>query len=639
MAQHEKTYVICENLCLEEGMTKEEIESTFATQQTVSTLASGSPKGVYETAAALKSSNPATGVYIATGNGHIYSWTKNQSGDPVDLGVYQSTSFQNEFDALMNNINLAKGKLYGNKINAYAIDYRLSLNYTEKLGLLVGWDTTTFKPIIRQNESDLALGLINIDFEIPTSGKITFKRATAGNLQFFLYKENVHQHGRNVGGQPEGWDRIIGYQFNNDGTITLDCAKIRTAYQGGYNRCVAILDKNDRLFVSDEYQIELPDYLATRKIITLKTDGSGDFTSLRAATEYIENNPFAEGYELQVYPGTYNVLSDYTAEEINNAHFDGDATGFCGIIISDNVIVKGIGLKEDIIINGELDPETYDHDVRLQISTLHLIGNCKLENLTVKSNYLRYAIHDDFNANENKIHTIKNCNIINELSLEGVAGGVAYGMGTKSGFYIEFDDCLIYPILSFHNNINFTKSYEVNLNNCKIPHYISINDGNSSVDGYLTINNTITSYIKYTLGNGLTKQYTQIRGNAVLECPIVSNTNLIKYELGHVQEYKLNDNVSFFGKCVSRYTLNYCKRADYKNFDGIYVFNDNGIKYVQSKGYIQTNMLGDTPMSDWTDGDYLTVGSDGYLTKTTDFNTAVAIVTVLDSNNMFIKLI
>ena len=56
----------------------------------ISGLASGSPKGTYKTAEELKNANPETGVYIAIGDGHIYSWTKNQDGDPIDLGVYQA---------------------------------------------------------------------------------------------------------------------------------------------------------------------------------------------------------------------------------------------------------------------------------------------------------------------------------------------------------------------------------------------------------------------------------------------------------------------------------------------------------------------------------------------------------------------
>lgn len=60
-------------------------------QNQINSLASGSPKGTYANAAAIKTANPETGVYVATENGHIYSWTKNSTGDPVDLGVYQAT--------------------------------------------------------------------------------------------------------------------------------------------------------------------------------------------------------------------------------------------------------------------------------------------------------------------------------------------------------------------------------------------------------------------------------------------------------------------------------------------------------------------------------------------------------------------
>lgn len=59
-------------------------------QNQINSLASGSPKGVYASVNALKTANPDTGVYIVTANGHIYSWTKDSTSDPVDLGVYQA---------------------------------------------------------------------------------------------------------------------------------------------------------------------------------------------------------------------------------------------------------------------------------------------------------------------------------------------------------------------------------------------------------------------------------------------------------------------------------------------------------------------------------------------------------------------
>ena len=101
---HEKVHVICENLCLEEGMTKAEIESRFATKQSVEGLASGSPKGVYASINALKTANPDTGVYIVSADGHIYSWTKNSTSDPVDLGVYQAAEDSETVSIIKENV-------------------------------------------------------------------------------------------------------------------------------------------------------------------------------------------------------------------------------------------------------------------------------------------------------------------------------------------------------------------------------------------------------------------------------------------------------------------------------------------------------------------------------------------------------
>lgn len=77
-------------------------------QNQINSLASGSPKGVYTDAEALKAANPDTGVYITTNNGHIYSWIKNSTSNPVDLGVYQETGIGEDevtFDKLHYNAN------------------------------------------------------------------------------------------------------------------------------------------------------------------------------------------------------------------------------------------------------------------------------------------------------------------------------------------------------------------------------------------------------------------------------------------------------------------------------------------------------------------------------------------------------
>ena len=76
--------------------TKTELNNSInSLTEQMAALENGSPKGSYETTAALISANPNTGVYIVTTDGHIYSWTKNASA-AIDLGVYQATEISSD---------------------------------------------------------------------------------------------------------------------------------------------------------------------------------------------------------------------------------------------------------------------------------------------------------------------------------------------------------------------------------------------------------------------------------------------------------------------------------------------------------------------------------------------------------------
>lgn len=82
------------NINIIENILNSEIASrqvdTENLQNQINSLASGSPKGVYDTLNNLISNNPDTGVYIITENGHIYSWTKN-GNNAIDLGIYRTS--------------------------------------------------------------------------------------------------------------------------------------------------------------------------------------------------------------------------------------------------------------------------------------------------------------------------------------------------------------------------------------------------------------------------------------------------------------------------------------------------------------------------------------------------------------------
>ena len=94
--------------------------STTNLQNQINSLASGSPKGVYETTSALVSANPDTGVYVVIADGHIYSWTKNASS-AVDLGVYQAVKVEDN-SIVYDNLD---SKLRNNFEEKYSLQHKL----------------------------------------------------------------------------------------------------------------------------------------------------------------------------------------------------------------------------------------------------------------------------------------------------------------------------------------------------------------------------------------------------------------------------------------------------------------------------------------------------------------------------------
>ena len=152
----------------EEANRKEALENM---QKQVNGLASGSPKGTFETKSALETANPETGVYVVTSDGHIYSWAKNGS-NAIDLGIYQATKIaDNSIDIkkidnnLKESLNLKCEEVILNSKNGEGIDKYL-------------------QPIINENYS-----LTDV-FAIEQHETITFEATTLYDQQSLLTRTN-----------------------------------------------------------------------------------------------------------------------------------------------------------------------------------------------------------------------------------------------------------------------------------------------------------------------------------------------------------------------------------------------------------------------------------------------------------------
>ena len=305
--------------------------------------------------------------------------------------------------------------------------------------------------------------------------------------------------GRTVYGSYDGESRTVDrynvYGSNKELIKSVQYFKEYTAEQDGYIKLMLsseLIDKYqveyDQITSFSEYHEPYYEKCATKSelkniksnlkytIINVRKDGLGDYTELNNALESIKDNSEDNKYLIKIHEGTYNVCSFFTDDQINNAEYTD--TGFVGLEVREGIYIEGIGVKEKIIIHGEI-ATTYSQNKREQISTLNLKGKCGLKNLTVTSKYIRYAVHDDFSHNENVEHDIENCDFINLIGSDEVEfSRGAYGLGTKSGTIISLDKCFIKPGMTYHTNTSFSKPSIVDMKDCYVDGEITENKDN-----------------------------------------------------------------------------------------------------------------------------------------------------------------
>lgn len=129
---HEKVHVICENLCLEEGMTKEQIEDVFATKTEVEAVASGSPAGIYSSYQDLVDNDPDhSKIYLVSSNGnwYYYGFVTGSGAQWIAGGTYQAAEDSETVNQLEINLN--------ELVNAVADENEQELLYTLTAGRVI----------------------------------------------------------------------------------------------------------------------------------------------------------------------------------------------------------------------------------------------------------------------------------------------------------------------------------------------------------------------------------------------------------------------------------------------------------------------------------------------------------------------
>lgn len=364
-------------------------------------------------------------------------------------------------------------------------------------------------------------------------------------------------------------------------------------------------------------------------IIRVAADGSGDFTTIRDAVDSIDDNNAYNKYRIELYPGTYNVLADYTDNEISEE-------GFEGLFIGDGVSLVGIGQKDDIIIYGTIDTSEYNLSKRNDISAINLAGNARLENLTINAEFMRYCVHDDTGplTQQAAVKKIINC-VFNAANM--TTGAIAYGCGISNMRKLHFKDCVFNQELHIHTANTGTYSPEVIIENCE-GMIFSFADYNSVVDVEYTVLNSKFAFVKAEYSYAPHGQFLFVNQTGGMN-PIVDCEDGMIYNLANCFKAKgqiTSGQLVKVGRTDRSIVASAVTDPDISN--GVSIGNINGETIIASKGYINSNQVGLTGLSV---GDYITVDNDGTLVAGGTKSNAVGVVTGISdrqTGGAFIKL-
>ena len=175
-------------------------------------------------------------------------------------------------------------------------------------------------------------------------------------------------------------------------------------------------------------------------------------------------------YTILIPEGTYDVSSWFSQSQIENSN----ETHWSGLILKDYTKLLGVGCADKVILQW-MNPDTATHWGYISTLNTHIWN--ELENLTIKANNIRYAVHDDPHAGFFRHIRVKNCYFI----VSGKTSRV-WGCGTEGGYDAVFENCKFimedWPNYHFYSQDNYIEPIVVH-------DYTS----NTVADNYVTFKN------------------------------------------------------------------------------------------------------------------------------------------------------
>ncbi|MDI4649065.1 OmpL47-type beta-barrel domain-containing protein [Cohnella hashimotonis] len=253
-------------------------------------------------------------------------------------------------------------------------------------------------------------------------------------------------------------------------------------------------------------EVTIVEWVDQTVTLTVKSDGTGDFTSPKLANDSILDSSAEKPYVILVYPGVYTDIE---------------------WIVKPYVTLRGTD-RDTVWLKGEL-PASSNNSQITGSSTVWLRGTATLENLTITAKNMRYPVHSEQSGgNKDAVHTVRNVHIEHYGNLEAVQyrqnwiaanpgvpldpdhdpaqvwggsggdGSHAWGYGSASGVLETFYDSTFVSKATgwyVHNREDFTKPQINIINDSKIVSTsqskpVAIQSLGSGTDDEVIFNNT-----------------------------------------------------------------------------------------------------------------------------------------------------
>jgi hypothetical protein len=383
-------------------------------------------------------------------------------------------------------------------------------------------------------------------------------------------------------------------------------------------------------------------FASNPNIITVKKDGSGDFSTLKAATESITDaDPVKNPYEIHIYPGTYNTLEGYTDEEIRSADIGGGYTenSMVGVKLKDGVSLIGIGNRESIVMTAALSTVDYGAGVRGNISTLNLQGSCRIENLTIVAQAIRYCVHDDFKFLKRYTRIVRNCAFIPVGMSMSSNPAITYGAGMReAGVDAIFENCDFGACFGMHTKTGMTGNGTVIFNHCS---GLGIRLGDTAAEADTAkhtfhLNDCDFRMVRISRDTATTPHIFVVgvnNKNTMVFCGTADHPHIAKVLKTYPTSVPVGTVVTVGADEMTATSggIKAVAASDIPSALGVLVDRDTYFDYIQTEGYIPAKSVGIS--SGLSVGDYITVDGNMKLTGGGTEANAVGVVKYTDSND------